>query len=132
MANAHGQYSEQIEQLQAKLADAEARSQRAVSQAQLTKSGHVYVISNIGSFGENVYKIGMTRRFEPLMRIRELSDASVPFPFDVHVMIYCNDAPAMENILHRALHKSRINKVNPRKEFFRTDFDAIGTIVREH
>lgn len=60
--------------------------------AQQTKSGHVYIISNIGSFGENVYKIGMTRRLEPTDRVRELGDASVPFPFDIHAMIYSEDA----------------------------------------
>ena len=110
----------------------QARAERAVSQAQLTKAGHVYVISNIGSFGENVYKIGMTRRLEPLDRVLELSGASVPFPFDVHMMISCNDAPGMENTLHRHFHKLRINRTNPRKEFFRTTLDEIVGVVRAH
>ena len=87
--------------------------------AQQTKSGNVYVISNIGSFGENVYKIGMTRRLEPLDRIRELGDASVPFEFDVHSMIYCDEAPGLESLLHRKFLRLQMNKVNPRKEFFR-------------
>ena len=65
-----------------------------------TKSGHVYIVSNIGSFGENVYKIGLTRRLDPDDRIRELGDASVPFPFDVHAMIYSEDAPSLEQKLH--------------------------------
>ena len=80
----------------------------------------MYVLSNIGSFGEGVYKIGMTRRLEPQDRVRELGDASVPFPFDVHMMISCDDAPSLENALHRESHKQRVNKVNFRKEFFRT------------
>lgn len=132
LARAHGERDAEVEQLQARLAEAEARSQRAMSMAQQTKAGNVYVISNRGSFGTNVFKVGMTRRLEPLDRVRELGDASVPFPFDVHMMIACDDAPALENALHRALHASRMNKVNPRKEFFRTDFEAILRIVREH
>lgn len=78
---------QKLAELQIKFEEAEAKNQRAISMAQQTRSGHVYVISNIGSFGENVYKIGMTRRLEPLDRVRELSDASVPFAFDVHAMI---------------------------------------------
>ena len=95
----------------------------------MTKAGHVYVLSNIGSFGEGMYKIGMTRRLEPQDRVRELGDASVPFPFDVHMMISCDDAPTLENALHRELHKQRVNRVNFRKEFFRVDFDSIRRIV---
>jgi len=129
---AHGQYSEEVARLQQRLAEAEARTQRAVSQAQLTKAGFLYVISNIGSFGDSVFKVGMTRRLEPFDRVRELGDASVPFPFDVHMMISCENAPALENTLHRALHKMRLNKVNPRKEFFKVDLDLIAKIVMEH
>lgn len=128
LADAKDKYSEEVERLKARLAEAEEKK-RAVSQAQLTKSGHVYVISNIGSFGDGVYKIGMTRRLEPEMRVRELSSASVPFPYDVHMMISCNDAPALENDLHRTFHKMRLNKANPRKEFFKTDIEAIRKIV---
>jgi hypothetical protein len=87
--------------------------------AQQTKSGHVYIISNIGSFGEDVFKIGMTRRLEPLDRVKELGDASVPFEFDVHAMIYSRNAPKLETDLHRHFIASQVNKVNPRKEFFR-------------
>jgi len=97
----------------------------------MTKSGHVYVLSNIGSFGEGIFKIGMTRRLEPADRVRELGDASVPFPFDVHMMISSDDAPTLENALHRALHRLRLNKIKPRKEFFRTDLDAIRQIVEQ-
>jgi hypothetical protein len=105
--------------LQERLRQAEERNQRALSMAQQTRAGHVYVISNIGSFGENVYKVGMTRRLEPLDRVRELGDASVPFGFDVHAMIWCDDAPGLERALHKEFVRAQINKVNPRKEFFR-------------
>lgn len=132
LADKQVDHTAELEQLKAKLAEAQARSERAMSQAQLTKAGHVYVISNIGSFGEGVFKIGMTRRLEPLDRIRELGDASVPFPFDVHMMVSCEDAPTLENALHHALHRSRVNKVNPRKEFFRSDVQAIRQIVEQH
>ena len=132
LAEAKDIHSNEIEQLRARLAVAEAKAQRTKSQAEMTKSGHVYVISNIGSFGNDVFKIGMTRRLEPEIRVRELSDASVPFSFDVHMMISCDDAPSLENALHRAFHKLRLNKTNPRKEFFRTDIEAIRKVVEEH
>lgn len=130
LATAADQHSAEIESLKARLAEAEEK-QRAISQAQLTKAGYVYVISNIGSFGEGIYKIGMTRRLEPHDRVRELGDASVPFPFDVHMMISCNNAPELENALHRQLFKQQVNRTNPRKEFFRADFETIVGIVRE-
>jgi vacuolar-type H+-ATPase subunit I/STV1 len=120
---------QQLQELQQKLEEAEARNQRAISMAQQTKRGHVYVISNVGSFGEDVVKIGLTRRLEPLDRIRELGDASVPFPFDVHAMIYSEDAPALELELHRVFQDSQMNKVNPRKEFFQTGVHAIRTTL---
>ena len=104
------QYQEQLQELALRLAAAEAKGQRALSMAQQTKSGHVYIISNIGSFGEHVYKIGMTRRLEPLDRIRELGDASVPFAFDVHALLYADDAPAVERMLHRKFLIHQINK----------------------
>lgn len=120
-----------LAELEVQLAEAETRIQRAKSMAEQTKSGHVYVISNIGSFGENVIKIGMTRRLEPLDRVRELGDASVPFPFDVHAMIYTEDAPKLETALHRTFNEQRLNKVNFRKEFFRTDIGAVRKIIDE-
>ncbi len=132
LSETRDQHSAEIQRLRARLTEAEEKSQRAMSQAQMTKAGHVYVISNLGSLGEGVYKIGMTRRLEPMERIKELGDASVPFPFDVHRMISCDDAPTLENALHRTLHKHRLNKLKPRKEFFRTDFEAIRAIVEEH
>ena len=115
----------QIEELNRKWQEAEERNKRALSMAQQTRSGHVYIISNIGSFGEDTYKIGMTRRLEPLDRVRELGDASVPFPFDVHAMIWSNDAPTLETELHRSFVKEQLNKVNPRKEFFRVALNNI-------
>ena len=125
------QYEAQLAALQEKLTEAEARSQRALSMAQQTRSGHVYVISNVGSFGEDVFKIGMTRRLEPLDRVRELGDASVPFAFDVHAMIYSEDAPTLENALHRKFNELRLNKVNPRKEFFRVNLGDIRAATQE-
>jgi len=132
LIKAHGQHTEEIELLKAKLAEAEAKSERAISQAQLTKSGNVYVISNVGSFGEEVFKIGMTRRLDPLDRVHELGDASVPFPFDIHMMIATSNAPALETALHRAFHKRRINKVNLRKEYFRVKLDEIVAVVKKN
>jgi hypothetical protein len=74
----------------------------------------------------------MTRRLEPLDRVKELGDASVPFPFDVHMMISCEDAPRLEGLLHRALHRNRLNRVNLRKEFFKTTVEDIRRIVEKH
>ncbi len=131
-ADAEGRHAAEIDALRTKLAEAEAKSQRAISEAQKTKVGHVYVISNVGSFGRDVYKIGMTRRIEPGERLDELSGAAVPFRFDVHMMIKTDDAPALEATLHRIFHKQRVNKANPRKEFFRASIEDIVAAVREH
>ena len=132
LADANYQHNAEVEGLQQRLADAEERAERAISQAQLTKAGHVYVISNLGAFGDGVFKVGMTRRLEPMERILELGGAAVPFPFDVHMMISSDNAPGLENALHRGLNKSRINKTNPRKEFFKTNVATICQIVKEH
>ncbi|MBU0640772.1 MAG: GIY-YIG nuclease family protein [Planctomycetes bacterium] len=132
LAEAKDEHSEEVERLKARLADAEQRAERTKSRAEMTKSGHVYVISNIGSFGEAVLKIGMTRRLEPNDRVRELGDASVPFPFDVHMMVSSDDAPKLENSLHKALHGVRVNKVNPRKEFFKTDIETVRQLIEEN
>ena len=120
---------QKLAELQIKFEEAEAKNQRAISMAQQTRSGHVYVISNIGSFGENVYKIGMTRRLEPLDRVRELGDASVPFAFDVHAMIYSDDAPSLESHLHKVFNENQVNKVNSRKEFFNVGIKDIKSAV---
>lgn len=121
-----------IKELEARVAEAEANKERALSMAQQTRRGHVYIISNIGSFGENVYKIGMTRRLDPMDRVRELGDASVPFPFDVHAIIFCEDAPTLENKLHKAFERQRTNLINPRKEFFNVTLDEIEQIVHDN
>lgn len=91
----------------------------------------IYIISNIGSFGEGIYKIGMTRRLDPQDRVDELGDASVPFKFDVHAMIFSDDAPALEAALHRAFDSRKVNMVNNRKEFFRVTLDEIEDVVKK-
>ncbi|MBE4751493.1 DUF4041 domain-containing protein [Corallococcus sp. ZKHCc1 1396] len=122
---------ERIAELERRVAE-DLEKQRAISQAQLTRTGHVYVISNIGSFGEGVYKLGMTRRLVPQDRIDELGDASVPFEFDVHAIIRTSDAPALESALHRTFTDRRVNRINERKEFFRVSLEEIATAVRKH
>ncbi|MGH1344686.1 MAG: DUF4041 domain-containing protein [Nannocystales bacterium] len=124
-------YETLIQELQGKLAEAEAKGQRALSMAQQTRRGHVYVISNVGSFGDGVYKIGLTRRLEPRDRVKELGDASVPFEFDIHAMIQAEDAPALESKLHRRFVGAQVNKVNSRKEFFRVSVSDIRDVVNE-
>lgn len=96
------------------------------------RAGYVYVISNIGSFGENVFKIGMTRRLEPMDRVDELGDASVPFKFDVHAMIFSDDAPKLEAALHRAFDDKKVNMINTRREFFHVSLDEIERVVKEN
>ncbi len=120
-----------LAELEQMVAEAHANKERAISRAQQTRAGHVYVISNIGSFGSNVYKIGMTRRLDPMDRIWELSDASVPFDFDVHAIIYTDDAPALEAELHERFGNRRVNAVNERKEYFYVTIDEIARVVRE-
>ena len=117
--------NKQIEQLERNLQESLESKERAISQAELTQSGHVYVISNIGSFGENIYKIGLTRRLEPEIRVRELGDASVPFHFDIHAMMFSDDAPALEHNLHEVFENKRVNLVNRRKEFYKVTLDEI-------
>lgn len=126
-------YAEKIKQLEAKLQELEEDKKDVINRETNTRAGYVYVISNIGSFGEDVFKIGMTRRLEPYDRVKELGDASVPFGFDVHAMIFSDDAPKLENTLHRHFRDREINKVNHRKEFFRVNIDEIEHIVKtEH
>lgn len=136
LSKAHGKELEvlnsQIEKLKEELNNAIEQGKRATSMAQLTKAGHVYVISNIGSFGENVYKIGMTRRLEPMDRIYELGNASVPFNFDVHAMIYSENAPELENALHKAFYEYRVNKVNDRREFFKINLQEIEKVAKKY
>lgn len=125
--------------LLAKLAEVEAGRAELESEEKLidyreqnAKAGYVYVISNLGAFGEGIYKIGMTRRLEPMDRVDELGDASVPFWFDVHAMVFSNNAPALEAKLHERFAVGRLNKVNGRKEFFRADIAEIESVIREN
>lgn len=130
-----GRQHEKLEQLVSKLElelkDAIDAKAKAVARAQLTRSGHVYVISNIGSFGEGCFKIGLTRRLDPTERVWELSGAAVPFDFDIHAMIYSEDAPELESALHRHFSERRVNRVNPRKEFFRVSLEEIQEAVEK-
>lgn len=148
-------FSKAIKELEAKLADSrsEVEKQELVSRleefkknvAELeneeklidyrennAKAGYVYIISNIGAFGEGVYKIGMTRRLEPMDRVDELGDASVPFTFDVHSLIFSENAPELESKLHQHFHKNRLNKINNKKEFFRADIKEIERVIKEN
>lgn len=124
--------NEQISQLELKLKEAQERKERAISLAQQTKVGHIYIISNVGSFGEDVYKIGLTRRLDPLDRVRELGDASVPFYFDVHAIIYSENAPQLESELHKKFTDKRLNRINGRKEFFKVTLEEIEEVVKGH
>lgn len=148
-------YVQAIKELELKLKDAMNESDRSLIEKKLeevkgqyselekeekiidyreqnAKAGYVYIISNIGAFGENVFKIGMTRRLAPMDRIDELGDASVPFSFDVHALIFSDNAPALESKLHEHFHGSRINKLNNRKEFFRADIHEIAKVIKEN
>lgn len=116
---------ENIDEIHKSLHDIDYREANA-------KAGYVYVISNIGSFGENVYKIGMTRRLEPYDRVDELGDASVPFDFDVHAMIFSEDAPKLEAALHKAFENKKVNMINTRREFFHVTLDEIKEVVRKN
>ena len=127
----HDKLQAKIDKLELELKEAQEKKERAISMAQQTKRGHVYIISNIGSFGENVYKIGMTRRLEPTDRVKELGDASVPFQFDIHAMIYSDEAPTLENELHKAFTDKKVNMLNTRKEFFNVTIDEIEEKVTE-
>ncbi|WP_294663144.1 GIY-YIG nuclease family protein [uncultured Ruminococcus sp.] len=119
-----------ILELQAKLADVTIKKDNIV-QLQNGKAGNVYIISNLGSFGENVFKVGMTRRIDPQDRVNELGNASVPFKFDVHSFIFSEDAVGLESKLHSILNDKRVNKVNMRKEFFYTTVDELEELVNK-
>ena len=122
---------EQVSALEVRLQEALVMKERAMSMAQQTRTGYVYVISNVRSFGEDIYKIGMTRRLDPMDRVRELGDASVPFPFEVHYMIYTDDAPKLEAELHQRFAEFKMNSDNYRKEFFRVSLTEIETALKD-
>ncbi len=133
------QSEEERSALLVKLAEVEAGRAELESEEKLidyreqnAKAGYVYVISNLGAFGEGIYKIGMTRRLEPMDRVDELGDASVPFWFDVHAMVFSNNAPALEAKLHEHFASGRLNKVNGRKEFFRAEIAEIEKVIRDN
>lgn len=128
-------HNSEMDALKQRLADLEKQMQgihekkEEIAALQNGKAGTVYVISNIGAFGDDVFKIGMTRRLEPMDRVKELGDASVPFPFDVHSFIFSEDAVSLETALHHELNSRRVNKVNLRKEFFRVSVDELEQLV---
>ena len=125
-------YVDKIRELEAKLKQLEEEKNTVLEREANARAGYVYIISNIGSFGEDVYKIGMTRRLEPMDRIKELSSASVPFSFDVHAMIFSDNAPELENTLHKHFEKNSVNRVNLKKEFFHVSLDEIEKVVKEN
>ena len=128
--------TKKLAELQAKLLELQSQledvknKRKDIVKLQNGKAGYVYVISNLGSFGEDVFKVGMTRRLEPMDRVNELSNASVPFSFDVHSFIFSNDAVALETQLHKELNAYRVNKVNLRKEFFKISIDKLEQLVQ--
>lgn len=123
---------ERTNEIKARLEEIQRQKEDVDYRIKNTKAGYVYVISNIGSFGENVYKIGMTRRLDPLERVRELGGASVPFRYDVHAVIFSDNAPELEASLHRTFTHHRVNKINERKEFFRVSLNDIKKAVLQN
>lgn len=121
-----------IHEIETQLEKVEKDKQNVLNREANTRAGYVYIISNIGAFGENVYKIGVTRRLEPNDRILELGDASVPFRFDTHALIFSEDAPKLEHALHQHFESRRLNKINGRREFFRVSLEEIEAVVRAH
>ena len=109
---------EEVAKLESKLADINKSINDVDYRAANIRAGYVYVISDVGAFGGRMVKIGMTRRLEPMDRVRELSDASVPFKFDVHALFFSKDAVSLETMLHHEFEDRRVNKVNARKEFY--------------
>lgn len=124
------QLQERVERVQGQLNEIEGEKDKIIT-LQNGKAGYIYIISSLGSFGENVFKVGMTRRLDPQDRVNELGDASVPFSFDVHSFIFSNSAPELERALHKRLHNKRINKVNLRKEFFNCTISELEELVYE-
>lgn len=124
------QIEERLKELDLQVLEIDAKKEEIASLT-LGKAGYVYIISNLGSFGEQMFKIGMTRRMNPHERVDELGSASVPFKFDVHAMVFSDDAVGLENKLHKMLSQQRVNKVNYRKEFFKTNIGVLREMVEE-
>lgn len=120
------------EEIKSHLTDIDKQIEDVDYRAANQRAGYVYIISNIGAFGENVYKIGMTRRLDPMERVDELGDASVPFNFDVHAMIFTEDAPGLEAALHNAFADRKVNFVNHRREFFNVSLDEIKDVIKKN
>lgn len=133
LKDAEGETKEALEakkaELEEKLSDNEKAKEDVDYREANQRAGYVYVISNIGSFGDDVFKIGMTRRLDPYERIRELGDASVPFKFDVHAMIFTDDAPGLESALHKEFEDRKLNLVNQRREFFKCSLEEIKSAI---
>jgi hypothetical protein len=122
--------NQKLSEIQAQYSSLDQEEKQLDYREQNAKAGYVYVISNLGSFGENIFKIGMTRRLEPIERIHELSNASVPFPFDVHTLIFSDNAPDLEAKIKNTFHHDRLNKINNRKEFFKADINELEKVIR--
>lgn len=136
LSSADGDEKQALEEKKAKIEETLSEVAKGIEDVDYReankRAGFVYVISNVGSFGDGVYKIGMTRRLDPMDRVRELSDASVPFNFDVHAMIFTDDAPGLEAALHKEFESSKINLVNQRREFFKCSLDSIKEAVTKN
>lgn len=130
--NNRAKLESKLNELNTELAKLENDKLNIENREKNTRAGYVYVISNIGSFGEDIYKIGMTRRLESTERVRELGSASVPFNFDIHAMIFSDDAPALENALHKEFANNSVNKINMRKEFFKVPLSEIERVVKNN
>lgn len=128
--NEKTKYEERLKELELQLEAVEHKKEDIINR-QNGKAGNVYIISNLGSFGNDVFKIGMTRRLDPLERIKELGSASVPFTFDVHSFIFSDDAVSLEQKLHNLLNEKRVNKINLRKEFFKVNIDELEELVTQ-
>ncbi|HEX6961058.1 MAG TPA: GIY-YIG nuclease family protein [Lacipirellula sp.] len=121
-----------LNKLKAELAAAEQKARDATSIAQHARAGHVLVLSNVGSFGEGVFKIALSRRIDPLEAVSELAREATPFPFDVHMVVSSENASELVNTLHEALHDCRVNRIDLGKDFFRTDIEAIWRLIVAH
>jgi hypothetical protein len=128
--NERGLLEKEREDITQKMQGLEKDKLDVYNREQNTRAGYVYIISNLGAFGENIYKIGVTRRFDPTERVDELGDASVPFRFDIHAMIFSDDAPSLENALHKTFESRRLNMINRRREFFHVTLDEIEKVVK--
>jgi hypothetical protein len=122
-------HKQRMAELERLLQEAEANKERAISRAQMTRSGHAYVISNMGSFGKGVFKVGMTKRLDPMDRAREPRDASAPLPFDIHAKIVTKDAPRLESLIHNEINSHCLNRINAKREFFAISHEELKPAI---